>query len=430
MSDQVDVGSGKFYGWMNVLFLFILYSAVMGFVFYGFSVIFPAMITAEGWGRGEASLAHTIRGLAVGFMTPFAAFCIARMGAQKTLRVGLTIGVIALGLLGTVTTKLWQWTIIWGFLMPTAFSLGGLLPIQATVNFWFNKKRATALGIVMTGAPLGGVLAAPLYTYIIKQTGMWKSGWLMAAGICLVCALITFLVKNTPGSIGQHPDGIDPDAPQPEQTGTTPKAVGPYQTKEVWTLKEAIRTKTVWFLLACMIGQGWALYMMTVHGVLHLQDVGFSAMESASVFGIFIFCAGFARFPIGILTDRVEPRVISTAALLGMTIALFAFWKTPPGIPAALCITGAYGLCFGATVITFPMIMSNYFGPQAFAAVNGFLIPIMIPITAPVPLLAGLIFDKFGNYDFAFIPILVFLLLATIFAWFLYPPQKKEAAAE
>ena len=58
------------------------YAVTMGFIFYGFTVIFPAMIEAEGWQRGEASLAHTLRGLFVGFMAPVAALSIGRLGAR------------------------------------------------------------------------------------------------------------------------------------------------------------------------------------------------------------------------------------------------------------------------------------------------------------------------------------------------------------
>ena len=424
--------TGEFYGWRNVAILFFLYSVMMGFVFYGFSVIFPAMLQAQGWGRGEAALAHTIRGLATGFLTPFAAFCIGKLGAKKTLNIGLAIGAAALALLGIVTKELWQWTIIWGVCMPLAFSLGGLLPIQTTVAYWFNKKRATALGIVMTGAPLGGVIAAPIYTYIIQQTGKWQNGWLVTAVICAIGFILALLIKNTPQSVGQYPDGIDPNAVQPETTevNATPKAAGPYQTAEKWTLKEAVRTKVVWLQFLCMIGQGWSLYMITVHGVLHLQDIGFSAMEAASVFSVFIFFSASARVPIGILSDRIEPRIITSVAYLGLMLSLIALWKAPHNITIAMGIIAIFGFCFGTSVVTFPMLTANYFGPEAFAPINGLLAPIMLPFTAPLPVIAGVIFEKYNSYDLAFMPIIGYLFIATIIAWFLYPPQKKEAVIE
>ncbi|MBU4053684.1 MAG: MFS transporter [Proteobacteria bacterium] len=417
----------KFYGWINVVFLFLLYAIVMGFVFYGFTVIFPAMLKAQGWGRGEASLGHTIRGLVVGFMAPLAAVSIGKLGAKKTLGMGLLAGALALTLLGTVTSKLWHWTLIWGFMMPAAFSLGGLLPIQTTVNFWFNTKRAMATGIVMTSAAIAGTVAAPFYTFIMAKTGGWQVGWLVGAGLCAVGFILTFFIKNTPQSIGQFPDGIDPDAAP--KTGVKAKAKGVYQTKTPWTLKEALRTRVVWLQMVCMIGQVWALYIVTVHGVLHLIDKQLNPMQAASVLSTLILCSGIARFPMGVLADRIEPRIITVFALLGMGIALLGIWQAPQNVTFLMAIAGVYGFSFGATVIMFPMLTANYFGPAAFAPINGFITPILILVAAPVPVVAGMIFDHYKSYDLAFIPIIIFVFIAAVCAWFLYPPQKKAIAS-
>ena len=419
----------KFYGWKNVVILFLLYAVIMGFVFYGFTVIFPAMVKAQGWGRGEASLGHTIRGLVVGFMAPLAALCIGKLGAKKTLMIGILVGIISLLLLGTVTNKLWQWTVIWGFAMPAAFSLGGLLPIQTTVNYWFNLKRATATGIVMTSAAFAGFLAAPFYTFIISKAGNWRVGWLVAAGLCAIGFLATFFLKNTPQSIGQFPDGIDPAKAVQANAGGKAKAKGVYQTKEIWTLKEALRTRVVWLQVVCMIAQAWALYIITVHGVLHLVDKKLDPMQAAKVISTLILFSGIARFPTGILADRIEPRILAAIALLGMSVSMLGIWKAPADPTMLLGVAAAYGLFFGTTVIVFPMLTANYFGPQAFAPINGFMSPILILVAAPVPVLAGMIYDHYKSYDLAFIPIVAILILGAVCAWFLFPPQKKAPKA-
>ena len=425
MNAETTKDSTKFYGWTNVVFMFLIYSFLTGFVFYGFTVIFPAMVQGQGWSRGDAAFAHTIRGLLVGFMTPLVALSIGKFGSRKTLNFGLAVGVVALILLGTATSELWHWILIWGFIMPFCFALGGLLPIQTTVNFWFNKKRATATGIVMTGGAIAGFLAAPFYTLIMKKTGNWEIGWLVAAGFCLAALITSFFVKNTPQQYGQHPDGIDPNAPVVQGTSNKPKAAEVYQTKVPWTLKEALRTKLVWLQMVCMIAQAWALYMMTVHGVLHFMDRGLEPMQAAKIISTLILASGIARFPTGVLADRIEPRILATIALLGMSITIIALWKVPQNMLLLLSCSALYGFCFGVTAICFPMITANYFGPQAFAPINGFFAPIIITLCAPVPVVAGYIADHFGSYDLAFLPITAILFVGTVFAWFLFPPQKK-----
>ena len=48
---QIEIEKQKFYGWRNVFICFLCYFLVYGVVFYGFSVVFPAMVKAMD-GRG------------------------------------------------------------------------------------------------------------------------------------------------------------------------------------------------------------------------------------------------------------------------------------------------------------------------------------------------------------------------------------------
>jgi sugar phosphate permease len=134
--------SAGFFGWKNVLLLFTIYGAVYGFVFYGFTVVFPEMIRAEGWSRGDAAMAHTLRAFSLGALAPLVAIAVGKLGAKRTMIAGLSFGVIVLGILGTATSQLWHWIVLWGILMPISFSFGGAIPIQTTLTYWFNVRRS------------------------------------------------------------------------------------------------------------------------------------------------------------------------------------------------------------------------------------------------------------------------------------------------
>lgn len=278
----------------------------------------------------------------------------------------------------------------------------------------------------MTGAAVAGFVAAPFYTYIMERSNSWRTGWLVAGGLCAFGFVLTFFIANTPNDLGQYPDGVDPSESMKKGNTKQTHTAGPYKTKESWTLKEALRTRLVWLQLVCMIGQAWALYMVTVHGVLHLVDQNFSRMQAASIIGNLILFSGIARFPTGVLADRFEPRILSTFALLGMTVAIAGLWLAPTNMTYILLISALYGFCFGISTITFPMITANYFGPATFAPVVGFFMPFIIFASAPVPFIAGLIFDYYKSYDLAFLPVIVALGIATICAWFLFPPKKQS----
>jgi len=106
VSETEEQKSGGFYGWINILILFFIYGSVYGFIFYGFTVVFPAMISAQGWGRGEAAMAHTLRAFSLGIFVLLLAVAIGKVGAKRTMIAGLFLGIIVMGMLGTVTSQL------------------------------------------------------------------------------------------------------------------------------------------------------------------------------------------------------------------------------------------------------------------------------------------------------------------------------------
>jgi len=271
----------KFSGWTNLVILFICYCLLYGVVFYGFSVIFPAMIKALHWARGDASIAHTIRGLVVGFTAPLVAYLINRKGVRLTLMAGGVLCVVGLILLGTITTKLWQWILLWGFVVGSGLSLAGLVPIQTNITFWFNRRRGMAMGIVGTGAAVGGFVAQPLFTAIMKHFGSWQVGWLCAAGFAFLGVIGVFWLRNKPADVGQYPDGIDPTQTEGGAGAARRSVPRTYRAKEAWTLGEATKTRALWCLIICFCMYAMPLYFITTHGLMHATDHGFSTMQGA-----------------------------------------------------------------------------------------------------------------------------------------------------
>jgi sugar phosphate permease len=428
MPDAVSQTRHRFFGWTNVALLFYIYGAVYGFIFYGFTVVFPEMIRAEGWARGDAAIAHTVRAFSLGALAPLVALAVKKFDTKRTMIAGLSLGVVFMGMLGSVTSELWHWIVLWGFLMPIGFSFGGAIPIQTTLTYWFNVRRATALGIVLSGSALGGAAAAPLYTFIMGETGTWRSGWLSAGVFCALALLAALFMRSKPADVGQFPDGIDPDGTSQGAGSGEGKKPRTYRTSESWELREILRKPVLYLVGLCMVAQMSAIYLLTTHGVLHLTDRGFSSMEAAAAIGNLVLFSGLARFPMGWVGDRIEPRWIMMAAMAGMAVTLFGIWKAPSDFRAVMVIVSFFGFCFGSIVPLVPALIGNYFGPASFAPISGFLSPIMIVIGAPVPFLAGRIYDRFQSYDIPFAYVVILTLVAMLLASALVPPKRARSS--
>ena len=369
----------NFFGWKNVALLFGVYMLAVGFVYYSFNVIFPEMVTSMNWSRGDASWAQPIHGLLYGVFVPIAAYSTNKFGARATLVTGIVVLIIGCILLGTVTTSITAWIIIWGVVMSFGFALGGVIPIQTTVAQWFDKHRATAIGLVMTAAGVGGFIAQPLFTWIMEDFGGWQTAWLCASAFALSAIILALMVVNKPSDRGQHPDGIVHDEESKKAQRANSKI---YKTEEFWSLKEALRTPTLWLMIILSLGGVMPLYLLVVHGVLHLTDLQFERMEAASVLSAMLAGSACARFPIGWLGDRMEPRRILFTLFASSVIALSLIWQAP-GISLLLLAGAMFGAAYGGTLVMIPTMVANYYGAASFAVLTALFFLCRLSLVAP-----------------------------------------------
>ena len=414
-----------FYGWSNVVICFLCYFLVYGIVFYGFSVIFPAMVKAMGWKRGDASIAQTIRVLVMGFGSPIAGYMIGRWSVRTTLISGGTLIVIALLALGTVMNQLWQWIIIWGFVVGFGMALCGLVSVQSNVTYWFNKNRGTAMGIVMSGAAVGGFLGQPLFTWIMKQAGQWQIGWLCAAGFVVLGAFIVLWLKNKPADYGQFQDGISPEEAKSMAASGRRAEARTYRTTVTWTLGEAIKTRQLWCMIVCTSMAVVPLYMLVTHGVFHWTGQGLTAMQAAYVLSFNVLGSACGRFPAGWLGDRIEGRWLLTLEFIMVACTTFIFWQAS-SMTLLIIAAFVFGFFYGAGLVLIPTLVGNYYGAPNFPQINSFMYPFQYGIASVVPVLAGYIYDYTKSYDIAWTIVLILGLAAIACAFLSTPPQKKQ----
>jgi len=413
-----------FYGWTNAWLLFFIYMASAGLVFWGYAVIFPVMIQATGWSRGDASIANSINMLLIGLLVPVAAVIINKIGTKKSIIAGLIILLSALFLLGTVTTKLWHWTLIWGLLMPIGIILSGILPVQINVMFWFNMKRATVLGLVMTGGPAGGFIAQPVYTWFMEHTHSWQTGWLLSGGVTALAIVLSFWVRSKPDDIGQYPDGLSPDEAR-EAEEDRKKTARTYRTPEAWAIRDVLKTPTIWFIIVVGITHMLPVILITSHGVLHIKDLGYTQMQAALVLMVLILASGIARFPTGWLGDRIEPRWIISGAMVLLLVAFAGIWQAPSFF-ALLVFGPIFGIGFGTLLVMMATLLGNYYGPESYANIGAVTAPFYVIVGAAVPTVAGYIADNMGSYTIAFVILLAGLVIGVVCSAFLAPPKWRE----
>ncbi len=81
-------------------------------------------------------------------------------------------------------------------------------------------------------------------------------------------------------------------------------------------------------------------------------------MQAASIMGFIIFGSGVARFPMGALADRIEPRRIISAALFVMMFSLIGLWKAP-SMGFLLFVGPCFGFSYGTLLVMQPSIIGE-----------------------------------------------------------------------
>lgn len=302
----------------------------------------------------------------------------------------------------------------------------GTLPLVATtmVALWFLRKRGKTIAIASLGAALSQAVFPLLALYLISRFG-WRNAWIGLALVVWVVLLLPaiLLVRRDPESVGLQPDGV----PLPTGTGMrSGKAPGRVETD--FTLKEALRTKAFWLLLAAGMAMPLILTGLTLHHVPLMEEKGVSAAIGAAAFSLFGPMMLVGNFAGGLLCDRIQNRyVLATGQLLYMGTMLFTFAISQPW-HAFLYMTFS-GVSFGIIMTTNAVIWPNYFGRSELGSIRGLSATAGIGFSALGALPFGFVFDMTGSYDKAILILLVLPVICAVAALLAVKPKKRSEKA-
>jgi sugar phosphate permease len=394
-----------FYGW-NILFAagssMVVRNAAASLTLAVF--IFP-MSEDLGWSRTLIAGAASVGGLAATVASPVVGWALDRYGA----RVILTGSVLVMGL----STVSLAWATV-----PIAFYLAygtGRVIFSSPMNIgssvvvsrWFVRRRGRATGILFLSHSLGMITFPLIAGLVIKYRG-WEDAWIVLGVLVWVLALgpVSMLVRQSPESVGLLPDG---DLPTEQDDGTPAESPAEEQN---WTLKEAMRTPTLW-LLALATGFLYLLQSGTnIHQGAYFLDQGLGVGVSAATLSMNAVFTGVGSLFWGWLVDKAPVRYTYAGVALMMAVALVLF-PIADTIAEALTVAAIFGMAVGGILVVPVVAYANYFGRQSLSAIRGVTEPLVSLGQAIGAVFSGIVYDVTGSYNDAFL-ILGILGFATI----------------
>ncbi len=410
----------RFSGWITLAGVMIAYGGICGDTTYAYGVFLPSMNETFGWSRSTLSGPYTLFLIIGGLLGPLVGWTIARFGARKNIILGNIFAV--LGLLGmSQVSEIWQIYLFFGVLGGLALAFAEFLAVTTVINQWFIRRRSLALGFLFASGGVGGFFLPPLIISFISGLG-WRQAWICLAVLhfLLTVILAGLLIRNTPESEGQVPDG-QASASLSDQCHSAARGCV-YSTPVDWNVREAMRTQSLWVLLILFSVLLFATNILTTHQVAYLRDLRYSPMVSATALGLMLGMSVLGRLVSGILGMRFDGRYLAAVFFGCMGLGIVSLMNAR-GVFFVYIYSILTGIGFGGMIVLLPNVTGAYFGRRHFSRIVGWTTPVVTLASAVSPTLAGFLYDTTGSYFMPFTIAAALLFACIILAFLARPPR-------
>jgi len=370
-------------GWFVVAATFLSTATVFG-VTYSFTTFLSAM--SEDFGSGNGSTAFMF-GLTIFFLFVLglpAGRASDRWGPRPVVLVGCAAMVSGL-LLTSMVDRIWLGYLTYGL----GIGVGAAccyVPLVSQVSGWFEKHRAVALGISVSGVGVGTLIGPLVADALIRENG-WRWTYRVFAAACLVSLLVVAaLAFRAPRAADQRP--LD--------------------------LRAVLRSPVFKSMYLAGFLMTLALFVPFVFLLPYAEEQGISTSAAAALISILGIGSMAGRLILGMFVNRVGLMRLYQISF-GILGGSFAIWLFGGGSYLALA-TFAFvlGTSYGGYVALSPAAAAELFGLAGLGTVLGALYTAGGAGGLIGPTVAGWLIDATGSYRPAIVFALVIGLLSSL----------------
>jgi MFS transporter, OFA family, oxalate/formate antiporter len=378
---------------------------------YAWSVFVLPLEQEFGWKRADTSWVYTIAVVCFALTFIVAGRLQDLKGPKLCAFLG---GVLVSGgfLLASFTTSLITLYVFFGVIVGIGNGFGYATPMPVGSK-WFPDKRGLVVGLMVGGYGGGQAIFGTLATsYMIPSFG-WRATFQILAGIFLVMTMIgTALLRNPPA--GYRPPNWTPPS-------------GVSVAKTDFTTREMLATPTFYFLWVAY-ALGTTAGQMTISQLVPFaRSAGLGATIAA--YSLVISSLGNAggRILSGWMSDTLgRLRTLKTMVLLS-AIAMPALVLLQHSVVPFLLLIALVYWCYGTQLSVFASTTADFYGTKNLGLNYGVLFTAWGVAGTLGPGIAGRVFDRFGDYRYAFFSATVFALIALASLSFAKAPTRETA---
>ena len=399
-----------FYGWYVVSAMFFSAFLVVG-VGQAFGVFVRTWEIEWGVSVGQISLAASIGALLNGITLPLVGMSADKWGGRRIVLLSTTIMGFAFIAMAFVS-NVWMLLAVFGVVICSVRSGLGPSITGTIVARWFQKKRGSAMSVVILGGSIGGLILVPLLTYIMIEFN-WQTAWVISGIFTLVVALplIWFIVSDDPSSMNLQPDGEKlPD----DKNSNTKKTLESPLAATRW--QESLRTWPLWQIAGAYIVCGITTQSIAVHFIYWAGSEGISPSTAAWGFGLLSGINAIGVLMAGPISDRMQRKNLLSFVYFVRGIAFITLVIFPGSIGLwTFAIIG--GASWLATVPLTTALTADVYGIKTMGTLGSIILMAHQLGGAAAVLIYGMAFDRWQSYDTVYLGSALLLFVAAFVAW-------------
>ncbi|KAK7043104.1 hypothetical protein VNI00_008458 [Paramarasmius palmivorus] len=326
--------------------------------------------------QGQDALVSFVGTIGTGLTWSGSIFVNPLMARLENIKLVALLGafVMSLGLvLASFSTRLWHLFLTQAIIYGLGASMY-YFPILAITPMYFDRHRGFAMGIVLAGSSVGGLVLAPVQQYFLDHYGLqWT---LRALGIWnfVVAIPVSMIVRHRSGVGFRSRTRID---------------------------NRLVKKGTFWYQAFGAFLQAGGnivpIYYMTSYSV---SVLSLSPQTGSLYLSINSGVNGISRVAMGVLADYVGRQNTLIGGVILSALSVFALWYNAPKDRFVAFIV-LYGIYAGGYNALLPTTITEIYGVENYASVNGTLLFIRGLGSLFGAPLAGLILGSHARTEYA-----------------------------
>ena len=403
----------RYAGWRVVLACFLVALFIFGFGLYGHGVYVAELQRLHGWPAAVISSASSLTFVLSNIFATFTNELIARLGSKRLILLGIA-ALSASTILLAFATSVWQLYVAF-ILMSLGWTGMGVVVLATVVSSWFVHRRGLAISIAFNGASCGGVIVAPLLLLLVEKTGFPAAMLTVTTIMVVVLTPVVFAwISPRQPTIDLAERGI-----RGLSASQTPDAQK-NMTRMMIMRRLAFWTISVPFALALVAQIGFIVHQIALlEPKLGRPGAGLAVALTTSM-------AVIGRFCLGMVVDRLNPRLVTTVSLASQAAALLVITQTDKAA-ALFAACSVFGFTIGNLITLPPLIIHRQFNATDFTVVMGLSTAFSGIVGALGPGLVGLVRSLSGGYAVGLTLCIALELVAAVVV--LYGGKRRETSA-